>query len=182
MPAHSRLALLTLALTSLPFPAAPQDLGVQYRLERPAHEALRDIRTALDAQLSPFETDGCSGGLSDAWRMTANTFPAFSEVHEEKPPWEACCVVHDRAYHSGGTDPAPEKSYSERLTADEALEACVVAEGDKRAEDGFYDADPDTVRSAYTSVARLMYLSVRVGGGPCTGLSWRWGFGYDPCW
>lgn len=181
MPAHSRIALI-LTLTSLPFAAQPQDLGVQYHLELPAHEALRDIRRASDAHLTPFETDGCSGGLSDAWRLMANTFPAFSETHEQTPPWEACCVVHDRAYHSGGADPTPEMSYIARLSADDALEACVIAEGDERAEAGFYDADPDAVRRAYAGVARLMYLSVRVGGGPCTGLAWRWGFGYDKCW
>ena len=181
MPAPN-LVLLILAMACLPVDAQTQELGMQYRLELPAHEALRSVRQAPDAVLSPFETDGCSGGLSDAWRMIANTFPAFAEARNEVPPWEACCVTHDRAYHSGGADPVPEISYAARLTADIALEACVISEGNIRAGDGFYDADSDDVRQAYAGVARLMYLSVRVGGGPCTGLPWRWGFGYDQCW
>lgn len=181
MPARSCLFLIV-ALTCLPVDGQSQELGMQYRLELPAHEALRDVREAPDAVLSPFETDGCSGGLSDAWRMIADTFPAFAEAHEGEPPWETCCVTHDRAYHTGGADPAPEMSFAARLTADTALEACVTSEGNNRAEDGFYDADAGDVRQVYASVARLMYLSVRVGGGPCTGLPWRWGFGYDQCW
>lgn len=182
MPALRRNIALILALACLPIHVQSQETGFQYQLELPAHEALRDIRNAPDTALSAFQTDGCSGGLSDAWRLIANTFPAFAEAHEQEPPWEACCVTHDRAYHTGGADPAPQKSYAARLMADAALESCVITEGDKRAEDGFYDADPDDVRQAYAGMARLMYLSVRVGGGPCTGLPWRWGFGYDQCW
>ncbi|MEP2031512.1 MAG: hypothetical protein ABJI96_22680 [Paracoccaceae bacterium] len=181
MPAR-RFALAVQVLAFLPTIAAPQDKGLQRQIELPAHEALRTVREAQDATLSPFDTDGCSGGLSDAWRLIANTFPAFSDIHEAIPPWEGCCVTHDRAYHTGGADPVPEASYAARLTADIALEACVISEGDSRAETGFYDAEPEDVRWAYNGVARLMYLSVRAGGGPCTGLPWRWGFGYEQCW
>jgi hypothetical protein len=181
MPAPKSI-LLTVALACLPCIGVSQDSGVQYRLELPAHEVLGRVRRASGAVLSPFQTDGCSGGLSDAWRLIANTFPDFAVAHEEKPPWEACCVTHDRAYHIGGADPEPKLSYAARLTADTALEACVISEGDTRANDGFYDADDADVRKAYAGVARLMYLSVRVGGGPCTGLPWRWGFGYEQCW
>jgi hypothetical protein len=181
MPARN-FVLLIVALTCLPVVAESQESGIQYRLELTAHEALRGVRETPSAVLAPFQTDGCSGGLSDAWRMIANTFPDFAEVHEEVPPWEPCCVTHDRAYHIGGADPAPELSYAARLTADIALEACVISEGKIRADEGFYDSDPDDVHQAYAGVARLMYLSVRVGGGPCTGLPWRWGFGHDQCW
>lgn len=42
--------------------------------------------------MKPFVSDGCSGGMSWAWR----TFLG-------KPtPWEDLCVEHDRAYHAGG--------------------------------------------------------------------------------
>lgn len=174
--------LFSAGLICLPVVAMSQDRGMQYRLELPAHKVLRGVREAPDAVLAPFQTDGCSGGLSDSWRLIANTFPDFAEAHEETPPWEACCVTHDHAYHTGGVDPKPEQSYSARLAADIALEGCVISEGKTRADDGFYDADPEDVRKAYVGVARLMYLSVRVGGGPCTGLPWRWGFGYDQCW
>lgn len=177
-----KFKLLIVALTCLPAVGVSQEGGLQYRLELPAHKVLRGVRETPDAVLVPFLTDGCSGGLSDSWRLIANTFPDFAEAHEDEPPWEACCVTHDRAYHTGGADPEPEMSYAGRLQADMALEACVIFEGKTRADDGFYDADPVDVRKAYAGVARLMYLSVRVGGGPCTGLPWRWGFGYDQCW
>lgn len=40
----------------------------------------------------PFETDGCSGGLSLIWRLATG----------RPPPWEGACVDHDRAYWAGG--------------------------------------------------------------------------------
>jgi hypothetical protein len=58
-----------------------------------------------------FTSDGCSGGMSLAWR-----------VFGAPPPWEQCCVVHDFAYWRGGTA-------NERAQADEALEQCVAASG-----------------------------------------------------
>ena len=41
----------------------------------------------------PFTTDGCSGGLSQAWRA----------LFRQDPPWEGACIEHDRAYWKGGT-------------------------------------------------------------------------------
>ena len=29
--------------------------------------------------------------------------------------------------------------------------------------------------------ADMMYRAVRIGGGPCTGLPWRWGNGWPGC-
>ena len=29
--------------------------------------------------------------------------------------------------------------------------------------------------------AELMFYAVRIGGGPCSGLAWRWGHGWPPC-
>ena len=46
---------------------------------------------------------------------------------------------------------------------------------------GRYDVEEDTVRQAYATVAGAMFLAVRLGGGPCTALSWRWGYGYPHC-
>lgn len=44
-------------------------------------------------QLKPFTTDGCSGGMSWAWKKLFN-----------KPtPWECSCVIHDLQYWIGGT-------------------------------------------------------------------------------
>ena len=41
----------------------------------------------------PFKTDGCSGGMSWAWRRFAG----------RPPPWEGYCVWHDHEYWRGGT-------------------------------------------------------------------------------
>jgi len=56
--------------------------------------------------------DGCSGGMSWAWR----TFLGYP------PPWEGCCDIHDDAYAVGGDEWL-------RLQADYALFQCVCAKG-----------------------------------------------------
>ena len=85
--------------------AAPEDpISLWRRMELPAHQALQGVREAPGTTLAPFTTDGCSGGLSDVWRVVADRFPAFAEAHREAPPWEACCIAHDRVYHTGGPD------------------------------------------------------------------------------
>lgn len=60
----------------------------------------------------PFTTDGCSGGMSRAWRA----------VFRRPPPWEGCCVAHDFEYHPGGTK-------EDRRKADRELMAAVVLNG-----------------------------------------------------
>ena len=163
---------------------APEDRASLWeRLELPAHRALQAVRETPGATLAPFTTDRCSGGLSDAWRVVADRFPAFAEAHREAPPWEACCVTHDRAYHSGGPDNQAELSYAARLAADRALQFCVVHSADGRIGDltKRYGLTEDEVRSSYGAIGAAMYLAVRLGGGPCTGLSWRWGYGYPDC-
>lgn len=135
------------------------------------------------AELTPFETDGCSGGLSYSWQVVADTFPDFADAHNQKPPWELCCVLHDRAYHDAGGAATAQDSYQARLDADKALETCVKETGDTRLSDlaDHYGVDEKQIRSAYDAIANAMYLAVRFGGGPCTGLPWRWGFGYPSC-
>lgn len=154
--------------------------GFARTLELPAHQALSTVRNQT---LAPFETDGCSGGLSEVWRLVADQFPEFSAVHEQVPPWESCCVIHDRAYHDGGGTADPEASFAARLTADRALAACVVEVGqDRNAEMAkTYNASPAQVTGAYDTISGAMYLAVRFGGAPCSGLPWRWGFGYPGC-
>lgn len=60
--------------------------------------------------MKPFETDGCSGGMSWAWR----TFTG------KPPPWEDLCREHDLAYWAGGDAEA-------RLEADRRLRAGIAA-------------------------------------------------------
>jgi hypothetical protein len=44
-----------------------------------------------------------------------------------------------------------------------------------------YGIGEDDVRLLYNSLAEGMYGAVRIGGAPCTGLSWRWGYGWPNC-
>lgn len=57
-----------------------------------------------------FKGDGCSGGMSWAWKTLLKT----------TPPWEGCCDDHDKAYRNGGTS-------DQRAKADLDLYKCVLA-------------------------------------------------------
>lgn len=153
-------------------------------VEAPSHQWLERRRSAPDAQLSPFTTDGCSGGMSSLWSFMAEQYPDFAKSLGGRPPWESCCVAHDQVYHNAGDSPDAEASYDARLEADQALRRCVAAtDSDKneilRTEYGLSDAQ---IRAAYKAIAAGMFQAVRLGGGPCTGLPWRWGYGYPQCW
>jgi hypothetical protein len=132
--------------------------------------------------LTPFASDGCSGGLSAGWTFAATHLPQLANVHGEHPPWEACCVTHDRAYHSapGGDALA---SFSARRAADEAMRLCVLAEGAARKEAlmADYRLSGHMVDLLYEGIAGAMYRAVRLGGAPCSRLPWRWGYGWPQC-
>ncbi|QFT71598.1 hypothetical protein [Ruegeria sp. THAF33] len=170
---------MALFLSLLPLSAWAQNLMRGF--EMPGHRAL--IEQSKDAELTSFETDGCSGGLSASWRWVAKQFPQVGALYQEHPPWEYCCVIHDRAYHNAGGAETANESYEARLAADDALHACVVQHGDNHAEDyaDQYDMSPEQIRSVHAITADAMYGAVRFGGGPCSGLPWRWGFGYPGC-
>ncbi|WP_299080618.1 hypothetical protein [uncultured Ruegeria sp.] len=170
---------LALVFLVLPICASAQDLMRSF--EMPAHHALIAQRDVAD--LTPFETDGCSGGLSTSWRWVAKTFPQIGELYETQPPWEDCCMIHDRAYHNAGGALRAEDSYDARLSADETLRSCVRDHGDSHVDEYAqrYDLTPDQVRSVHSITADAMFGAVRFGGGPCSGLPWRWGFGYAGC-
>lgn len=179
-------ALLAAALGSAGVVAAQQTRPVervQRALELPAHRGLMARIADETTTLAPFTTDGCSGGLSTSWTVVADLFPGFAEAHQERPPWEACCVDHDRLYHDAGAARTPDASYEARLAADEALRACVVAGGEARIAElsERYDVTQDHVRMAYRTIGDAMFNAVRFGGGPCTVLPWRWGYGYPAC-
>ncbi|MDJ0993144.1 MAG: hypothetical protein QNI90_06195 [Dinoroseobacter sp.] len=156
---------------------------LQRGFELPAHRGLLNKMTSEDVILAPFATDGCSGGLSASWTVVADLFPSFEEAHEDRPPWESCCLLHDRHYHRAGGALTPEQSYDARLAADEQLRACVVAGGETRVNSlsARYNVSPDQVRLAYSTIGDAMYNAVRFGGAPCSGLPWRWGYGYPGC-
>jgi hypothetical protein len=93
--------------------------------------------------LKEFKTDGCSGGMSWVWNL----------VTGHGPPWEGCCVTHDKHYWAGG-------SKQDRKDADKALRVCVAKNG-------------------YPIWAWIMWIAVRLGGGPRWPSRYRWGFGAE---
>ncbi len=158
--------------------------GAVRDLELAQHDKLLKMQAAPGAVLAPFTTDGCSGGMSATWTMAAGIVAKMSKRHGAEPPWEACCVAHDRLYHAGapaGADAAA--SFDARLKADEALGQCVRQTGAERvtALSAEYGVSEDDVRLLYDGLAEGMYGAVRLGGAPCTGLSWRWGYGWPQC-
>lgn len=153
------------------------------RLELAGHAKLRAIMEAQDHQPAPFVTDGCSGGLSTAWMMIARLIPGYAAIHQAKPPWEACCIEHDRIYHRAGSATTVAASYRARLAADHALRLCVLDIGKERAVllGRWYGVTEAQVAHVYHLVAEAMFDAVRLGGSPCNGLPWRWGYGYPGC-
>ena len=113
---------LALCLSLTPATAGePGDFDIQRQFELPAHRALARARADSGGMPGKFTSDGCSGGLSSAWMVVSDQFPEFAKAHGSQPPWEACCVIHDIAYHSAGASPNPEDSFENRLKADAAL-------------------------------------------------------------
>ncbi|MBO9472111.1 hypothetical protein J7413_01030 [Shimia sp. R10_1] len=184
---HIRLGLLVVLFpVQVGVAAAEEDarVSVPAKVEIWRHSRLEQVRRATPDALQPFTTDGCSGGMSAAWEALAEQSPWFYEVFETRAPWHHCCVIHDRAYHLGGDDPAPEAGYWARVTADEALRACVQEVGRTQSDAlaAQYGRDAEEVAAIITFVGQRMYEAVRLGGWPCSGLTWRWGYGWPQCW
>jgi hypothetical protein len=165
--------------------AQEQRSGSEVRrvLEMPAHRSLMALVVTPETELAPFATDGCSGGMSWSWRVVADIFPDFAQAQGAVPPWETCCIIHDEAYHTAGGATQADASFDARLAADEALRVCVATpEADEVARlAAQYSVDPEQVQFAYDLIADSMFNAVRFGGAPCSGLPWRWGFGYPGC-
>jgi hypothetical protein len=98
----------------------------------------------------PFTTDGCSGGMTTAWRL----------ILRRDPPWNDLCVEHDKVYWRGG-------SAAERRAADRALREAIALRG-----------YPVTAALMWAAVRigghPLLPLPWRWGYG------WRWPRGYKP--
>ena len=154
------------------------------RLELRRHDEMLSTMRASDTTLAPFTTDGCSGGLSIGWKYLAMQVEAVRLTHGNLPPWQACCIEHDHLYHAAvPAESTPEESFSARKQADMELHSCVIDTGFDRATSlsNDYDVSIETVEGLYTTIADLMYRAVRVGGVPCSGLPWRWGYGWPEC-
>lgn len=191
------VALLIILATSCSFaeqPSAQPPSGesavnatidaLEVSLELGRHRKFVDIRNNPHIALAPFTTDGCSGGLSIGWNYLAEKLDTFEEIHGDTPPWESCCVEHDRSYHSVSSAPlSAEESFALRKQADSLLRECVRTTGADRKEHlaKAYNRSGEEVEHMYSVIAGLMYRAVRVGGMPCTGLPWRWGYGWPEC-
>jgi len=186
--------LLLLLLTALFF-AWPPDNGtgskrettvepLEHQIEIKRHEQLEAIKNRPGNILAAFTTDGCSGGLSVGWEYLAGMIKEFHAAHGTRPPWESCCITHDRKYHTGGVrEITAEESFQARREADNDLRNCILQSGKERTselrrEHSIPDKEVETI---YTGIADLMYRAVRIGGMPCTGLPWRWGYGWPEC-
>ncbi len=157
---------------------------VERQLESGAHEKLLLRISEPDAILNEFTTDGCSGGLSDGWEYLSSQVRDIAAKHGDRPPWENCCVVHDVAYHQGGaTSASASESFAARKLADLELLSCVAATSADRSDElqQLYGLNKNQVAILYQSIAELMYRAVRLGGVPCSGQAWRWGYGWPHC-
>jgi hypothetical protein len=180
--------ILTLSFSTAAAQDASQSLALiddlEFRIEIGQHERLIKRRTVAGTVLAPFASDGCSGNLSTGWELVSKTLPSVAKHHGERPPWEDCCVAHDRIYHAGGAAGLDAKaSFAARRAADEQLRVCVIKTGVDRLEvlSTDYNLSRDEISIIYRTIADVMYRAVRFGGGPCSGLAWRWGFGWPPC-
>ena len=161
-----------------------QEGNAEWRFEMEGHQHLLQRVAESGGIPAPFTTDGCSGGLSAGWSYLVRMIPGAEAVHGGMPPWESCCVAHDRLYHTGGAGQATAiDSYQVRAATDLALRSCVMATGVRRTEllGREYGLSPAQVISLYETIAAIMYRAVRIGGVPCSGLPWRWGYGWPPC-
>ncbi len=158
--------------------------ALERSLELGRHERLLVEIQNPDHSLSPFTTDGCSGGLSVGWQYLSEKIKFLKTVHGDLPPWESCCVSHDRLYHAAGERTiTAERSFAARRQADEALRSCVIEVGLSRAPElsGQYELSVEEMGQVYLIIGELMYRAVRIGGVPCSGLPWRWGYGWPQC-
>ncbi len=148
-------------------------------LEREQMRRLAAVQSRPGVKIDRFRSDGCSGGLSAAWEFLAEISPDFARTAGDQPPWEHCCVVHDRDYWRGEA----ENGYEKRLAADRELRACVLRTGAEEQNQlaRKLGLTPDDVLEAFDVVGDMMFRAVRLGGGPCTGLPWRWGHGWPEC-
>lgn len=132
-------------------------------------------------ELKAFESDGCSFNISQGWSTSVKGLskisPAIAEryANAENIPFEEACIQHDKIYHKG------EGGYGRRLQADNALRAEIISYGINNTEEIKRRTNLSTNEEAiflYETIAEAVYYAVRVGGAPCTGMPYAWGFGY----
>lgn len=175
-----QVLLATLITLSMPLTI---NTGMMENMDRDLEEwylsHLDQVQNTPGTELNPFTTDGCSGGLSEGWNSFARFLPEFKNKFGEKPPWESCCIEHDRAYWKGEVV----DGYNKRLEADIVLRECVIKYGEKNSKRlaKKFTVDEQQIQQQFSYAGGLMYRAVRVGGKPCSFLPWRWGYGWPHC-
>lgn len=157
---------------------------LERNLELGRHQQLAVKKSIPSTVLTEFTTDGCSGGLSVGWTYLANKIQHVQSVHGTHPPWESCCIEHDKLYHiAGDRGTTAIDSFVLRKEADSSLKKCVLQTGVERTSEltAEYNLSPQGIEFLYRSISSLMYHAVRIGGVPCSGLPWRWGYGWPEC-
>ena len=97
-------------------------------LEKRQMQRLAAQQQRHGVHIAAFNSDGCSGGMSHSWKLLAESLPPFARYIGDAPPWEHCCLEHDRAYWQGETD----QGFEKRLESDAQLRACVRLRKDWR--------------------------------------------------
>ncbi|MEM7564913.1 MAG: hypothetical protein AAF353_17975 [Pseudomonadota bacterium] len=148
-------------------------------LENISMQRLHQQQSQPGVIIEPFKSDGCSGGLSESWKTLASLWPEFANAIGDEPPWEYCCTAHDRDYWRGESI----EGFDKRLASDTKLRQCVIQSGDDQGASiaNRLGLSLSEVKEVFNLTAELMFHAVRIGGGPCTGLAWRWGHGWPGC-
>ena len=157
---------------------------VERKLELGRHQQLAEKKAIGGTVLTKFTTDRCSGGLSVGWTYLADKIDRVQSALGVHPPWESCCIEHDKSYHiAGDRGTTAIDSFVLRKEADSALKTCVLQVGVERTPEltAKYNLSAQEVEFLYKTISSLMYHAVRVGGVPCSGLPWRWGYGCPEC-
>ncbi len=157
---------------------------VERKLELGRHQQLAAKKSIGGTELTTFTTDGCSAGLSVGWTYLADKIERVESALGVHPPWEPCCIEHDKLYHIAGDRATTAiDSFVLRKEADSALKMCVLQVGVERTPEltAKYNLSEQEVEFLYKTISSLMYHAVRVGGVPCSGLPWRWGYGWPEC-
>lgn len=173
-----KYSLFGLLLGPVSILANPLDEAAR-AIEEVNMERLHAVQTRPGVTIDEFRSDGCSGGLSESWKTLARVWPEMARAIGDEPPWEACCVAHDRDYWRGESIDGFEK----RLRSDTRLRQCVENTGREQsaAIGQRLDIPRTEIDEIFELTAELMFRAVRLGGGPCTGLDWRWGHGWPRC-
>lgn len=138
--------------------------------------------TKQKSSLVEFTSDGCSADISKNWTLVVEKLSDLSGDFADKYtsaeyiPFESACIEHDRAYHAGIG------GYAARLVADSKLRSDILEYAISNTDEIQLRTSLNTPEEAiflYEQIANLVYQGVRLGGAPCTGETYAWGYGYN---